>query len=147
MSVLDTDPTPAPDPAPAADPSPPDALPTDALSTDALPTDTLRLLADPLRATLVGLLARETLCTCHLVDETGASQTNISNHMRLLRGAGLVAAEPHGRYTYYRLRPEALRALAGTLTGLAELAEATASAGAAGDPGTSATGPGYRRPC
>ncbi|WP_019807851.1 ArsR/SmtB family transcription factor [Saccharomonospora halophila] len=120
---------------PALDPTPP---PADAVvPVDALPTDTLRLLADPLRATLVGLLARETLCTCHLVDETGASQTNISNHLRLLRGAGLVAAEPHGRYTYYRLRPEALRAIAATLTGLAERAEAAGSAESTGN----------RRPC
>ncbi len=119
---------------PALDPTPPPA--DTVVPTDALPTDALRLLADPLRATLVGLLARETLCTCHLVDETGASQTNISNHLRLLRGAGLVVAEPHGRYTYYRLRPEALRAIAATLTGLAERAEAAGSALT-----------GNRRPC
>ena len=69
------------------------------------------------------LLAREALCNCHLVEETGASQTNISNHVRQLRAAGLVTTEPHGRYTYYRLRPEALRALAESLTDLAETAE------------------------
>lgn len=72
---------------------------------------TIQVLADPLRARLVELLAVEQLCTCHLVEETGARQTNVSNHLRVLREAGLVEAHPAGRYTYYRLRPEALTAL------------------------------------
>jgi ArsR family transcriptional regulator, arsenate/arsenite/antimonite-responsive transcriptional repressor len=86
----------------------------------------LRLLADPLRARIVSLLAREALCTCHLVEETGAKQTNISNHLRALRQAGLVDTEPCGRFTYYRLRPEALDDLAGQLAGLAEAARESA---------------------
>jgi ArsR family transcriptional regulator, arsenate/arsenite/antimonite-responsive transcriptional repressor len=83
----------------------------------------LRALADPLRARLVALLAGEQLCTCHLVEETGASQTNISNHLRVLREAGLVEAEPAGRYTYYRLVPARVEALAAQLRGLASRAQ------------------------
>lgn len=79
----------------------------------------IRALADPLRRRIVELLAKEQLCNCHLVELTGARQTNLSNHLRVLRDAGLVETEPAGRYTYYRLRPEALASLAGTLTGLA----------------------------
>lgn len=92
------------------------------------PAELLRVLADPLRERIVRLLAREALCTCHLVAETGAGQTNVSNHLRQLRRAGLVSTEPHGRYTYYRLRPEVLRALAATLTDLADAAETNAEA-------------------
>jgi ArsR family transcriptional regulator len=83
----------------------------------------VRLLSDPLRARIVQLLAVEELCTCHLVGLTGARQTNISNHLRALREAGLVSAEPCGRYTYYRLEPEALAALGGQLAELARTAE------------------------
>jgi ArsR family transcriptional regulator len=36
----------------------------------------------------VELLAAEQLCTCHLVELTGARQTNISNRLRILRDAG-----------------------------------------------------------
>ena len=79
----------------------------------------LRALADPLRARIVELLAQEQLCTCHLAEVTGARQTNLSNHLRVLREAGLVEAEPAGRYTYYRLRPEALSAIAAHYTALA----------------------------
>src|SRR5665811_647766 len=76
-------------------------------------TDELvRAIADPLRRQIVELLAKEQLCTCHLVELTGARQTNLSNHLRVLRDAGLVETEPAGRYTYYRLRPEALASLA-----------------------------------
>ncbi|MFC9975677.1 ArsR/SmtB family transcription factor [Spirillospora sp. NPDC127200] len=88
-------------------------------------TDVLKLLADPLRARIVTLLAREALCVCHLVTETGAKQTNISNHLRALREAGLVDTEPCGRFIYYRLRPGPLQALAEQFGALAEQARAT----------------------
>jgi ArsR family transcriptional regulator, arsenate/arsenite/antimonite-responsive transcriptional repressor len=88
-------------------------------------SDVLRVLADPLRMRIVELLAREQLCTCHIVDETGARQTNVSNHLRILREAGLVEAEPAGRYTYYRLVPDALDALATLLSTLADGARTT----------------------
>jgi ArsR family transcriptional regulator len=78
-----------------------------------------RVLADPLRVRIVELLAAEELCTCHLVELTGARQTNISNHLRVLREAGVVEAEPAGRFTFYRLRPQPLEALAGRLADLA----------------------------
>lgn len=87
--------------------------------------DLIRALGDPLRLRIVSLLARETLCTTHLVAETGARQTNLSNHLRALREAGVVDTEPCGRFTYYRLRPEAVEALAGELGALAETARAS----------------------
>jgi ArsR family transcriptional regulator len=89
-------------------------------------TDLIRVLADPLRLRIVNLLARETLCTTHLVEETGARQTNLSNHLKVLREAGVVETEPCGRYTYYRLRPEVIDRLAGQF---AELADSARTAG------------------
>ena len=85
-------------------------------------TDLIRVLADPLRMQIVTLLARETLCTTHLVEETGARQTNLSNHLKVLRDAGVVETEPCGRYTYYQLRPEVLDGLAAQFAALASLA-------------------------
>lgn len=83
----------------------------------------LRLVAEPTRLRIVELLAREQLCTCHLVDELGATQSGVSNHLRLLREAGVVTAQPHGRFTYYRLEPAALDRLAAQLTSLSDLAD------------------------
>ena len=89
-------------------------------------TDLMRVLADPLRLQIVTLLARETLCTSHLVEETGARQTNLSNHLRVLREAGVVETEPCGRFTYYRLLPDVIDRLAAGFTELAATARATA---------------------
>jgi len=82
----------------------------------------VRALADPLRLRIVELLAAEQLCTCHLVDETGATQTNVSNHLRVLRENGVITSEPAGRYTYHRLVPDRLDALAGVLADIASRA-------------------------
>ncbi|WP_327414518.1 ArsR/SmtB family transcription factor [Streptomyces sp. NBC_01233] len=91
-------------------------------------TELMRVLADPLRLQIVTLLAKETLCSTHLVEETGAKQTNLSNHLKVLREAGVVDTEPCGRFTYYRLRPEVIESLAGQFTDLAQSARATAEA-------------------
>ena len=82
----------------------------------------VRAVADPRRAQILHLLATEQLCTCHLVELTGARQTNISNHLRVLRDAGLVEVEPAGRYTYYRLVPERVAELADSFAELASRA-------------------------
>ncbi|MEU9385047.1 metalloregulator ArsR/SmtB family transcription factor [Streptomyces sp. NPDC048279] len=89
-------------------------------------TDLIRVLADPLRLQIVTLLAQETLCTTHLVEETGARQTNLSNHLKVLREAGVVETEPCGRFTYYKLRPDVIASLAGQFADLAESARAAA---------------------
>ncbi|MCX5076921.1 metalloregulator ArsR/SmtB family transcription factor [Streptomyces sp. NBC_00513] len=89
-------------------------------------TDLIRVLADPLRLQIVTLLACETLCTTHLVEETGAKQTNLSNHLKVLREAGLVDTEPCGRYVYYKLRSDVIAQLAGQFADLAASARTAA---------------------
>jgi ArsR family transcriptional regulator len=77
------------------------------------------VVSEPTRARIVAELARESLCTCHLVEILDAGQTTVSNHLRVLRLAGVVDAHPAGRYTYYELRPAAAEALAGHYAALA----------------------------
>ncbi|MFF3756922.1 ArsR/SmtB family transcription factor [Streptomyces sp. NPDC002185] len=96
--------------------------------TTSVDADLIRVLGDPLRLRIVTLLARETLCTTHLMEETGARQTNLSNHLRVLREAGFVETEPCGRFTYYRLKPEVMERLAGQFGALAQAARLTAEA-------------------
>jgi ArsR family transcriptional regulator, arsenate/arsenite/antimonite-responsive transcriptional repressor len=93
--------------------------------TDSTVGNLFRVLGDPLRLQIVQLLAREQLCTCHIVEETGARQTNVSNHLRILREAGLVETEPAGRYTYYKLVPGPLGVLTTALSRLADDARST----------------------
>ncbi len=86
------------------------------------------MLTDPLRVRIVELLADGPACVCHLVDDTDAKQPTVSHHLRALREAGLVVAEPHGRFTYYRLLPEALAAAGQQLADLAARAHDNAHA-------------------
>lgn len=90
--------------------------------------DVIKLLADPLRAQIVRLLAEGPACTCHLVADTGATQSNVSNHLRALRHAGVVVAEPRGRFTYYRLQPDVIEEAAQQLGALAARARETVDA-------------------
>jgi ArsR family transcriptional regulator len=96
--------------------------PASAALTPDLDDRLVKLFADPLRAQLVSMLAREQLCTCHLADATGALPTAVSNHLRQLRDAGVVQRETAGRYTYYRLNPDVLDALGRQFAELAEAA-------------------------
>ena len=80
----------------------------------------LAALAEPMRWCIVELLAAEELCVCHLVEHLDASQSLVSHHLRVLREAGLVDSERYRYWTYYRLRPAALSALAEHLGRLAE---------------------------
>jgi len=88
--------------------------------------DVMRLVADPLRAQIVEILAAGPATTSHLVADTGAKQPNVSGHLKLLREAGVVESEPRGRFTFYRLVPEALQGAALHLADLAAQARANA---------------------
>jgi len=77
---------------------------------------TLKVLADPLRWRIVELLAHEELCVCHLVDELDVAQPLVSHHLRVLRDAGIVAAERFRYWTYYRLVPSSLADLSRRLS-------------------------------
>lgn len=85
--------------------------------------EVLRLLADPTRAAIVEALSAGPACNCHLVEDLGLAQPNVSNHLRALRHAGVVRTEPHGRFTYYHLVPEALAAVSEHLAEVARRAE------------------------
>ncbi len=61
------------------------------------------------------------------MDDTGAKQPTVSHHLRALREAGVVVAEPRGRFTYYRLLPEAFEDAAAQLADLAARARANAA--------------------
>lgn len=50
------------------------------------------------------LLAKDGLCVCELVDALQVSQPNASQHLKLMKGAGLVEERREGRWVYYRLR-------------------------------------------
>jgi DNA-binding transcriptional ArsR family regulator len=63
----------------------------------------LRVLGQPLRVKLVDRLAAEATTVQELVDALGTTQQNISQHLRLLRRAGVVARRKEGTHVHYRV--------------------------------------------
>lgn len=66
-------------------------------------TDLLKTLANSHRLAIVMVLADGPRCVHELVDELGAAQPLVSQHLRLLRAAGLVQGERRGREIAYSL--------------------------------------------
>jgi DNA-binding transcriptional ArsR family regulator len=74
----------------------------------------LRALADETRLRIFALLAKEELCVCEIEDVLGLPQSLVSNHLAVLRRAGLVRwrrdAED-SRWIFYRADSRATAAL------------------------------------
>jgi len=68
--------------------------------------DLLRALAAPIRIAIVVELGAGPRCVHELVAATGAAQPLVSQHLRVLRGAGVVQGERHGREIVYSLIDE-----------------------------------------
>lgn len=52
----------------------------------------------------------EGVCVAHIREKAQLSQSTVSNYMGLLKEAGLVIAERHGQWTFYRRDEENIRA-------------------------------------
>ena len=69
----------------------------------ALQAEILRTLASPRRLEILHRLAEGPCEVGRLAEELGASQPNISQHLAVMRSAGIVDAERDGRTVLYRL--------------------------------------------
>jgi len=68
-----------------------------------LQAEVLRTLASPRRLEILHALAGGPLEVGHLAEAMGMSQPNASQHLAVLRAAGVVEAERDGREVRYRL--------------------------------------------
>lgn len=73
-----------------------------------------RLLGDPVRLIILQALVRQEASASELLAMTGTTQSNLSNHLKLLRDNELVDGERNGRQIMYRI----------TVPAIAELVEA-----------------------
>jgi DNA-binding transcriptional ArsR family regulator len=71
-----------------------------------VPTDVFQAVADPTRRALLGLLRNSERSVSDLLQAFDVSQPAISQHLRVLREAGLVEVRRAGRQRLYRLRAE-----------------------------------------
>jgi DNA-binding transcriptional ArsR family regulator len=81
---------------------------TDAATINAV----MRTLADPTRRAVFERVVRsDEITVVELTRGSGVTQGAISQHLKSLKQAGLVAERPEGRNVYYRARPQGLRPL------------------------------------
>ncbi|TIL66414.1 ArsR/SmtB family transcription factor [Mesorhizobium sp.] len=72
-----------------------------------------RALADPTRRAVYERLAAGEMRVSELRSGTSVSQPAVSQHLAVLRGAGLVTERRAGRNAYYRADPQGLEPLLG----------------------------------
>lgn len=74
--------------------------------------ETVRILsaaAEPSRLRILAVLRGRRLCVCELCAALGLKQSVMSQHLRVLRDAGLVKDSKNGLWVDYELAPEARR--------------------------------------
>ncbi len=81
----------------------------------------LRALAGNSRFKIVLLLNGRELCVCELEEILGVSQSAVSQHVRILKEAGLLKETREGQWVFYSLEKDKLRE---ELKGLIELLDA-----------------------
>jgi DNA-binding transcriptional ArsR family regulator len=59
--------------------------------------------SDPSRLSILDALREGAATVSEIVEATGLSQPNVSNHLSCLRDCGLVVSEQQGRFVYYEL--------------------------------------------
>jgi DNA-binding transcriptional ArsR family regulator len=75
-------------------------------------TAVMRALADPTRRAVFERIARsEEITVVQLTRGSGVTQGAVSQHLKALKQAGLVAERPEGRNVFYRADPEGLTPL------------------------------------
>jgi ArsR family transcriptional regulator len=80
-----------------------------------------KALGHPLRVKIVRLLANRTTCVCgELVDELPVAQSTVSQHLKILKEAGLIQGTIDRPRVCYCLAPGALRRLKALVDSLPE---------------------------
>lgn len=88
--------------------------------------DALKAIADPTRLKILHLLKQKGccsigkdvgLCACDIEEQVKLSQPTISHHMAILKKAGLIHAEKHGLWMWYRRNEKSLKELAQAISG------------------------------
>jgi ArsR family transcriptional regulator len=69
-----------------------------------------KALGHPARLAMVSSLGKREHCVCELQEIVGLDMSTVSNHLSVLRAAGLVESDKRGKQVFYSLR---LRCTAG----------------------------------
>lgn len=78
----------------------------------------LKALADENRLKILKMLINSDLCVGALANHLGISKPAVSQHLQILRKAGLVKGEKRGYWTHYMVDPHALDAIAAEINAI-----------------------------
>ena len=82
------------------------------MSKNTVVTAVMRTLADPTRrAVFERIVVSNEITVAELTRGSGVTQGAVSQHLKSLKQAGLVAERPEGRNVYYRAEPQGLAPL------------------------------------
>ncbi len=95
-----------------ADDAKPDMRPVEGAEADAELAELAKALGHPARIRILRLLARKNVCVCgEIVDELELAQSTVSQHLKIMKQAGLVQGEVSGPRVCYCISPRVLRRL------------------------------------
>lgn len=78
-----------------------------------------KAIAHPARVQVLRLLSRRNSCICgEIVDELSLAQSTVSQHLKVLKDAGLIRGDVDGPRVCYCIEPHALRRLRVLVGGL-----------------------------
>ena len=80
-----------------------------------LTANALKAMAHPLRWKILCTLGERELSVGEIVEQTGTSQSNISQHLEQLRNKNIVLSRKDANRIYYRIRNRQLLDLIGTM--------------------------------
>jgi len=81
------------------------------LNFDDLTIKILKSLGHPVRYKIVKFLYNGPQCVCKLNEEFNFSQANMSQHLKILKDAGVLVSEKVGLETHYRLYSEDVKVI------------------------------------
>ncbi len=80
----------------------------------------LKALADETRLQILEFLKDGEKCVCEIVPHIGTSQSNVSQHLRILKDAHIVTDRREGRSIYYSVVDDRIFSCLDTLSSVAE---------------------------
>ena len=80
-----------------------------------------KLMSVDTRVHMIQLLKRRSLCVNALARSLGLTPAAVSQHLRVLRDAGIVTAHKQGYFVHYRINEKALARWRGAADGLLRL--------------------------
>lgn len=80
-----------------------------------LTANALKAMAHPLRWKILCTLGKTEMSVGEIVEKTGTSQSNISQHLEQLRNKNILTSRKEANRIYYRIRNDQLLDLIGTM--------------------------------